>query len=434
MRAEVRDDIIALDTFVQARFKYEKYIKELYECGGYCFLDQFEDRFKNIDGRHVAKSLEDAGLIKTDYYSNYKFVRLSDPAMKYLKYKDDPRDFSQVKKNKIPVKKLKKNPSEKVLFFSAFKYELTKQGKNEIFFKNIFLRELKDAVKIIYRSNEATIETMKEDISKLTNEKNRIADIHNTYINIPLNLVKTIKEEDYERAKSRREEIESNMKFYSKNKKELEKAKTEEIKLKTLTQFAKDLRKELNKTANEYFELDKKIKEKMKRLKELEEENKEKDKKIKYAMQKILDFHDRSKCVPLLEINENKEIKLILIVVDTGSLKNKKGYWDLITKFLNDLEISYGNNYFGNSFKLGKIQVAFLTYHKDREKYIQSILKDLEYKFQKNRVSYKSRILTYINLGKYKEHVVKKIGYIKEKDIDTFKKLKEKLSKKDMLK
>ena len=41
MRAIVRDDIIKLESYVDAEFKYKKYIEILNDCGGYCFLDQF---------------------------------------------------------------------------------------------------------------------------------------------------------------------------------------------------------------------------------------------------------------------------------------------------------------------------------------------------------------------------------------------------------
>lgn len=125
MQALIRDDIIALDTFVALKFKYEKYAKILEEAGGYCFIDQFVQYFGgNNKGRYLAQQLEDNGVISTKFFNNYKYCYLTDAAIKYLTYKDDPRDFSKIKKANIPVKKITPNPSEKVLFSSALKFGL----------------------------------------------------------------------------------------------------------------------------------------------------------------------------------------------------------------------------------------------------------------------------------------------------------------------
>lgn len=142
MKAMVRDDIIALETFVALRFKYEEYIYKIHECGGYCFLDQFKQHYDN--GRYLAKQLEENGLIKTKSFNNYKYCYLTDASIKYLYYKDDPRDFSEMKKANIPIKKLTPNPSERVLFASALKFALIHKyklaGKEEYksFVKKIF--------------------------------------------------------------------------------------------------------------------------------------------------------------------------------------------------------------------------------------------------------------------------------------------------------
>lgn len=141
MRAEVRDDIISLDTFVKARFYYEKYIDDLHQAGGYCFLDQWIQHYGGKNkGRYLAEQLEESGLIKTKALNNYKYCYLTDAALKYLKYKDDPRDFSKIKKANIPIKKLSSNPSEKVLMSSAIKFALMQ--KYEYFRKDVYVDKI----------------------------------------------------------------------------------------------------------------------------------------------------------------------------------------------------------------------------------------------------------------------------------------------------
>lgn len=128
MKAVVRDDIIALETFVALRFKYEKYIEQIFDCGGYCFVDQFVQHYGGENkGRYLAEQLEANGLIKTKFFNNYKYCYLTDASIKYVIYKDDPRDFSEIKKANIPVKKITPNPTDKVLFSSALKFALMQQ-------------------------------------------------------------------------------------------------------------------------------------------------------------------------------------------------------------------------------------------------------------------------------------------------------------------
>jgi len=137
MIAMVRDDIISLDSFVQAKFKYEKYLLLLKNAGNYCFLDQFKRLFEK--GETIAKNMEELNLIKTETLNNnYKYIYLTDTAMKYIILKDDPKDYTSVVKNKISVLKVNKYPSEKVLMSSALKFELIANGKGQMIFKRKF--------------------------------------------------------------------------------------------------------------------------------------------------------------------------------------------------------------------------------------------------------------------------------------------------------
>lgn len=168
MKAMVRDDIIALETFVALRFKYEKYIEMIYDCGGYCFVDQLVRYFGGENkGRYLAEQLEENGLIKTKFFNNYKYCYLTDASIKYVKYKDDPRDFSKMKKANIPVKKINPNPTDKVLFSSALKFDLIQTSK--VLGKRAFIDNCKKVFSVLYNKEQKKDELIKTAIEKTIN-------------------------------------------------------------------------------------------------------------------------------------------------------------------------------------------------------------------------------------------------------------------------
>ena len=67
-------------------------------------LDQFERLWQDEGGKYLAKKMEDANLIKTDYFSNYKYVRLTPSALKYLYYRDYKEGFLDTPKIKYQSK------------------------------------------------------------------------------------------------------------------------------------------------------------------------------------------------------------------------------------------------------------------------------------------------------------------------------------------
>lgn len=122
MIAMVRDDIIDLETFVQARFYFDYYLKVIHESGGYVFLMQFGQHWGDFGGAYLAERMIKAGLLGTKFYSNFKFAYLTETALKYLIHGDSKRDFSNISKNRISIKKLTHTPSDKQLFSSAMKF------------------------------------------------------------------------------------------------------------------------------------------------------------------------------------------------------------------------------------------------------------------------------------------------------------------------
>jgi hypothetical protein len=153
VKAEVRDDIIKLETYVDAEFKYRKYIDIIANCGGYCLVGQFKKHFEKDGGYYLMKKMESAGLISTELFSNsYKYIKLSTAALKYFHYREHKKDYSDVAKNKIPVpKNISKPPSEKVIYTSILFFELYHTRKNGIIYlKNNHIQHLENKLKKNY--------------------------------------------------------------------------------------------------------------------------------------------------------------------------------------------------------------------------------------------------------------------------------------------
>ena len=132
MIALIRDDIISLESFTAAEFKYKAYLNMIRKSGNYCYLDQFKKIIPS--GERIVKGMLQLNLIGTENINkNYKYIYLTDTAMKYLYLRDSERDFSDIKKNRISVPKVNKNPSEKQLLSSAYKFHLIALGEKKIY-------------------------------------------------------------------------------------------------------------------------------------------------------------------------------------------------------------------------------------------------------------------------------------------------------------
>ncbi|MCC5911845.1 MAG: hypothetical protein JJT76_15605 [Clostridiaceae bacterium] len=432
MKAEVRDDIIALDTFVAARFKYEKYIEAIHECGGYCFLDQFERIWKEEGGHYLAKKMEDAGLIKTKNYNNYKFVYLSDAALKYLTYKDDPKDFSDKPKNMIPVKKLKSTPSEKVLFFSAMKFHLI--HKYDFLKKSNHLNHSEKQVNMFLNTQTEVIKQLQEKVQHLKKENNDLADIYHTYLKELDDIASSkVLQDDLRILESQIKELQKEIdgKLFGKSKEveklnELEKEKSA---LDAKLSMMNAIYEKIEKVKSPYFRNEEEIQVLEKKLKKLEYEEQEKKERVEKVMRRILDLHDRSKVIAHIQYNkESDDLKIQFIIMDTGSLKTPKGYWKLIYDLLDELGINVGF-----PLKLRELNIIYLTIDLEKRKnqfnkihtHIEKMITMHEKDFNITKASIE---LDYMK--KYKDRVQNKISYIKEKDIDTFEKLRETINKK----
>ena len=180
MKAVVRDDIISLNSYVAAEFKYKKYLYMLMKAGNYCFLDQFKKLVPS--GQAIIAGMIDNNLVATENINkNYKYVYLTDTAMKYLYLRDSDEDYSKIQKNRISVKKVSKNPSEKQLLSSAYKFHLLANDE-ELVDKESILKALTDFMLLkkhntteenYYKwieKNNSEIERAESNVQKLNNE------------------------------------------------------------------------------------------------------------------------------------------------------------------------------------------------------------------------------------------------------------------------
>ena len=124
MRWEIRDDIISLDTFVVARVHYDRFLRIIYDAGGYAFTRQIDELWKQYGGRNLAKKMIDAKLLKSESFSPATYVYLTEAALKYLKYSNSSKNFDAVAKKTLSVDTLSGSPSHKVLLASALKFTL----------------------------------------------------------------------------------------------------------------------------------------------------------------------------------------------------------------------------------------------------------------------------------------------------------------------
>jgi len=465
MIAMVRDDIISLESFVQAKFKYERYLLLLKNAGNYCFLDQFKRLFEK--GEAIAKSMEDMSLIKTETLNNnYKYIYLTDTAMKYILLKNDPKDYTGVVKNKISVLKVNKYPSEKVLMSSALKFELIANGKGQMILKENLINNLREA--FYNQSNIIKIDEIKKEMEDIRVEYNKIIIVQNKSIQFlqevlgvqfmhQENDLNEFKIQGDTKLKVLEEELQNLGILDRKRKKEIQ----EEI---------IELKHELEKN-NFCIELEKKVEEQIGKIKapsaillkryndfknRVEEHKKEQEKNKKIDEQysnlekKVLNMYDKSKVVAYFE-----EEELQFIILDTGNTKTAFGY----LKMISELQMFY---------KFSEINIFVASYSENRAKNLLNEFNNTQHEKNKalkimvayekntgvdrrNRKYWKYAPNFYISaeniyhntpeisnydyfketivLEVYKKNISMSENYIRNKDKNVFAELKEKIKK-----
>lgn len=357
MKAIVRDDIISLNAFVSAEFKYKKYLEILRMAGNYCFLDQFKNL---VDGyQAILKGLIENNLILTENVNrNYKYIYLTDTAMKYLYLRNSVEDFSDVKKNKISVQKVNKHPTEKQLFVSAYKFHLLIDKKS--IDKESILNELENYIYLKEHDlNKCDFENWRnEQIGAFSSKKNELETIHKktTYcksliININSDIYKT--DIDIEELHSLENE-KKNIKIEIENsKKKFLKSGLHELdfKLKETDLQINELKKKIllknntikkhndffNNKENECKKFKLTIDTLEKKFNETLEKEKLTIKKLEESKKIFINLYDKSKVIARI-----KENSLEFFIFDIGTFKTSWGYIKLINK-IEDLKLGYIN-------------------------------------------------------------------------------------------
>lgn len=360
MKAIVRDDIITLSIFVDAEFKYKYYLELLQKAGNYCLLDQFKTLVDG--GPHIIKSMQASNLIATEYLNTtYKYVYLTDAAMKYLELRDSEKDFSDMKKNRISVTKIKKNPSQKQLFSSAFKFHLLIKGDNvdkasilnefeQCLYRQIFDKD-KEYLNRYFEWINEQIEALKKTIDEEIDRINIKIDFYNnmksssniTFTNEDetkrqeLKLSKSKLTKELEEAKSKIvkigvKELEYQIKIIDN---EIEKLDIKENNFKDIRQIFNSETQPMRKKIDELkADLSNKVQKRNTTKKHIEEVLNTKYEQVKKA---ITSLYDISKIIARI-----KGDTLEFIIMDTGSFKTAYGYLKQIN-LLKELDLPFEN-------------------------------------------------------------------------------------------
>lgn len=439
MKKTVRDDIIGLESYVDAEFKYKKYIEILGDCGGYCFLDQFNTIFKDDGGKYLKDKMIDSYLLTSSRYSKFKILRLSSNASKYLHYRDDKKDYSDIPKNKITINSLSDYPSQKVLFTSAMYFELYSNTKQDFFRKSKHIEMLENEFKLkIYKEIDKAKKLIEDNkkykiIGGLVDE-NHFQKTRSIDSEARDDLKKT---RDFllEERKLEKEKI---TKFF-KSKKEVENRMEF---LDTAIDLVDQNEKNLSIIYKGYYDFvntvhkscDINIRQQNKKIKTLEEYLE----KIDEIIEKIIHFRDVSK---LLCYVENRTLHVHNAFLDFA--KKRKAYFEL-TKDLIELIAEYSRN---SRFPIEIKRVKYYFYSPLREEeYLEKtfeILEDFykkkEFQFEKEQPGsyYTPKITLKVDfefqkiprLKKYFEDMDIHSDYVKRKDAEDFDAFKEFLKK-----
>lgn len=222
MIKQIRDDVINLNAYVAAAFKYDDELTTLYEVGGYCLLSQCKEKYGTSKSKRMLEELQDLKLISTEYYSNAKYIYISQNGIKYLSNKNNSTDIVR-----IYNKRIQKYPGEKVLIASILKYQIV--SKSPHVKRNKFLSMLQKNIMDIKNINNSLpanlIEINKEKYIKSkdslnkfiniilqNNPKEEIKDIINVAQNKYVNTIKK-----YDRDILEAEQVQAKLLVYQKN-------------------------------------------------------------------------------------------------------------------------------------------------------------------------------------------------------------------------
>lgn len=192
----IRNDVIKLERYVAAAFKYDDFLQRLFDCGGYVFFSQLKEEYGEGKARQLVKGAEEAKLINLHHYSKHKYISLASGGSKYL--------ASKILGNREIVtnyKKIEQHPTEKKLFTSAIKWKMLELGRVEVissYYKSILVdliitdekseKNLRAEREIYVRKNYEKALSQKDIAQKLFKSEDEYA------VNIGKQLAESVKE------------------------------------------------------------------------------------------------------------------------------------------------------------------------------------------------------------------------------------------------
>ena len=318
--------------------------------------------------------MEEFHLIKKENYTNiYKYIYLTDTALKYFYLKDNPKDYSGISKKLISVQPIEKRPSEKKLFNSSIKYQLLFNEENNYMIKENLLRELKEEF-----MNQNGLFDLESKIEMITNKKVKLKEQFNkAKQNFDSMIVsfKAIQDNGSEISETTLKEKQTNLidlnekleglRLIDVNKKiqtikEIENIKSFIVKLeyqKKIDIETKKLKEPLDKFNNEFIALGKELKV----LEKQKEDNKPVYESLNKLQIKVENLFNQSMIIARLKDNV-----LSFNLIDTGNFKTAINYMKLI----NDLYIE--------SYKINAITVHIVSYSQNRSENLKKEFEDLE--------------------------------------------------------
>jgi len=418
MKKIVRDDIIKLESYVAAEFKFKEELEIIKGCGGYFFLDQAKTLWADKGGEYFVKKMEDAKLLTKSNFGSFVYYRLSTSALKYLNLRDSEKDYSATPKSKLPGGSLSPYPSDKVLFSSVLLLEmqnyfgdhLTREGQ---------IQNLK-SVLLVDKQNEKNeirdnIEKKKDTIQKIK-LVNQFTEPPLVEINKQIKEIKEKIQELQKELKLKQEEAS----FFNKNKSELERITGEitssEYFLSNLSTIKNNLK---------YFHLAEHEYHKNNLLLELDSIEKEEE-YSRVEGQKIIDmfmkYRDSGKVVFTFDQPRKDNPKALNLVVYVLSVRFPSNYLGLINNAIKLIRKSSLNIYVEN------ILVVFGSVFSNDKNILETdmlkSLKQIGYTGRSERMHY-----VFDKMQRYFEGASSEISYIKKRDLESYQMLSEKLSR-----
>lgn len=181
MKYIIRDDIIDPISYAYAEIKFKDILFKIYNSGNYCLLEQFNKNIKNA--RRIIEQLEELNLVSIKIFNGKsKVIMLTQTAMKYLLLRNSDTEFDNLSKNQINVTRVSNEPSDKMLFSSALKFEMI---CSELFeSKNQLINDFSENMLLSFSLSSNAITNLRTHLNKLKENESELLDFKNKLLSL----------------------------------------------------------------------------------------------------------------------------------------------------------------------------------------------------------------------------------------------------------